>query len=108
MKIPTSTGFFEFSPEVLKGLELRYPHARIPDEICKAALWLEKRKAKRPVSAIRFMENWLKKVRPAKLHIVDGRMTEYEMLALGQKLGIQPRAGESWPEFGRRLKQANP
>ena len=106
MKIPLRDGTeFDLAP-FIDGFKAKYPHIDMPSELAKLHLWLHRNPASRPTMPFRFVENWLKKIQPksVKLHLVNGKMSESEMLALGVKLGTNPRPGEGWEQFARRLR----
>jgi hypothetical protein len=107
MKIPLKDGStFDLTP-YLAGFKARHPHiADWPAELAKMHLWLARNPSRRPASPYRFVDNWCKKVKfvPVKLRIVEGRMSEQELLALGTKLGIKAYPGESWTAFAGRIQ----
>lgn len=108
MKIRLKDGTeFDLAP-FIDGFKARHPHVQdMSAELAKMHLWLARNPSRQPVSPYRFVDNWMKKIKPkpAKLHIVGSSMSEPEMLAAGQRIGISPAPGESWAQFGRRLKQ---
>ena len=108
MKLPCSTGEFDLTDDMVAALQLKYPHVMVRDECLKASLWLYSRPSFRPVYPLRYLGNWLKKSKPktVKLHIAGGKMSEHELLEAGRRKGIEPRAGESWVQFARRLEAA--
>ena len=96
---------FDLDP-FIDGFKARHPHIQDwPAEFAKMHLWLSRNPSRQPSSPYRFVDNWCGKVKakPVKLHIVGKGMSESEMLEAGRKVGIEPRAGESWAQFGRRL-----
>lgn len=106
MKILTVDGEFEFDEGLVAGFSAKYPHVDFRREVSLAYLWTWKNVSRRPRNAVRFMENWLKKRKPElqKMHVVQGKMSESDMLAKGREIGISPRPGEDWVSFGRRLR----
>lgn len=98
----------EITPDIMAGLKAQYPQVDVEAELARMHWWLVRNPARTPRTPARFISNWLGKVRPkppAKLHLVGSKMTEQEMLATGLKVGIEPAAGESWSQFGRRLQE---
>ena len=107
MKIPLQDGSeFDLSP-FLDGYRAKYPQVQdMAGELAKMHLWLAQHPSKRFKMPLKFVDNWLKKARPAKqaLRVVgSAKMGEAELLALGRSMNESPRIGESWAQFGRRL-----
>ena len=108
MMIQGKTEDLEITEDILSGLKVSYPQVDVADELAKMHWWLVKNPARIPVTPARFITNWLKKTRPkseARLHLVGSKMTESEMLAAGQRIGVAPAVGETWQQFARRLQE---
>jgi hypothetical protein len=107
MHIPTKTGRYEFTPDILATLQYRYPLANVEREVLLAGLYLAKWRSKRPTNALRFMENWLKRASPKAPAAVAGWWTnEVSTVAMGAKLGLTARPRESWGEFRGRIRKS--
>lgn len=109
MILPYESGDFELTDDMIAGFQLEYPHVQVRDECLKASLWLYRHPSFRPVYPLRFLANWLKKLKPktVKLHLAaGGKLTEHELIAMGQRLGLSPYPGESWVKFGVRVSAA--
>jgi len=106
MNIPSHDGYFDLTDDLLSALKVKYPAVPVYDEMLKANLWLHKNPARRPKLMLRFLEKWLSKckIKPVKIHLVNGKMTESEILALGRQKGLDPRPGESYEKFLQRLR----
>ena len=106
MKIPLRNGTeFDLAP-FIDGFKAKYPHVDMASELAKMHLWLHRNPASQPIAPFKFVDNWLKKLKPkqAQLRIVGGaKMTEHEVLALAQSMNVLPRPGESYPQLARRL-----
>jgi hypothetical protein len=107
MKIPLSNGTeFDLDP-FIAGFKAKYPHVVDMDaEFAKIHLWLHRNPSRHPAAPFRFVDNWLKKLKPKmiKLHIAaGGKLTEHEVISLANKLGTQPRPGESYAQLAKRL-----
>jgi len=96
----------DMTPDLIEGLKLRHPQIDVQAELYKIHLWLTRYPARRPKMLFRFIDNWCKKVKikPVKIHLVNGKMTESEILALGKQKGMEPRPGESYEKFLQRLR----
>lgn len=64
MLILGRAGAVEVDEVAMRGLELKYPGVRVADEMAKMHLWLLRHPAKRPANVWRFLDNWLKRVKP--------------------------------------------
>ncbi len=108
MKLPAHQEEFDLTEDLLNGFKAKYPQLDVMSEVYKINLWLHKNPARRPKLMLRFIEKWLGKVKPkdVKLHVVGGKMSEQELLNLGRKHGMEPKVGESWDAFNRRLMGA--
>jgi hypothetical protein len=107
MKLPLRDGTeFDLAP-FIGGYRAKYPHiADLDAELAKMHLWLHRNPARHPVAPFRFVDNWLAKIKPKQVQLRSvggGKLTESELLALGRRLGTEPRAGESWAQFSKRL-----
>ena len=110
MIIPLRDGSsFDISP-FIGGFKAKYPHIQDMDaELAKMHLWLHRNPARHPSKPFIFVENWLKKLTPKmiKLHIAaGGKLSEHELIAAGQRLGIVARPGESWVSLAKRIGDA--
>lgn len=97
----------ELEPEVLRGLELRYPQVAVKDQIALMALWLAKNPARRPKRVLRFVETWLRKSTP-KLRAVPKQVaawwtSEAGTMEQARLLGLSARPGEDMAQFRKRI-----
>ena len=109
MILPCIDGNIDLTDDLIAGIKLRHPHVSdMHSELLKINLWLARYPTRRPKcrTFFVFLDKWMRKVqpKPVKMHLVGGKMTEAEMLALGRQKGIEPRAGETWERFAQRLK----
>lgn len=108
LKLLIANGEFDITDQMITAWKANFAGIDIDAELAQMHLWLAKNPSRRPnVYPLRFVERWLKKCKPKKshMHIVQGRMSEHDMLTEGRKLGLEPRAGEGWEQFGRRLRE---
>jgi hypothetical protein len=98
----------DITPGIVAGLKLRYPNAKVEQDLALMELWLAKhpkRALKRP---IRFIENWLKKSTP-KLAAVPKRIPVWWQSDAGTMqqatvLGMEARPGEEMHQFRERIR----
>ena len=109
MFLPAKHGMSELSPDVIRGLQLRYPLCNVPDQLLLYNLWLQKNPARRPKRLLRGVENWLKKASP-KAPMVDLTAarwwsSEQNTLVMAHRLGLTPKPGEEWPKLRERIRE---
>ena len=107
MILPAHSADFNLTADLINGLRVKYPHLDVQSELYKANLWLAKNPASRPKLMLRFLEKWLSRAKPkmVKIHLVNGKMTEPEILELARRLNVEPLPGEPWEKFGCRLQR---
>ncbi len=108
MKISTSTGEFEITETLIKAWRANWPAVDVELELARMHLWLMKNAARRPVRPIRFIETWFKRCKPkmVNLTVVDGKVSERELMMQGKAKGVHARPGETYAEFERRVRAA--
>jgi hypothetical protein len=102
----------EVTPELVRGLKLRYPNVKsIDDELDGIALWLAKNparasKIKRP---IRFLENCLKRKNPkiaARPKLIPAWWTSDDgTMKQAAIVGLHARPGEEMSQFRNRIME---
>ena len=108
MDIDTATGTFSISDVLVKAWATRFPAADLQREHPLMVLWLLKNPSRRPRNAIRFIENWLRKVNERELKNMEtvaqrGRASAERV---GERYGVKARPGESQEDFNRRVLAA--
>jgi pyrrolidone-carboxylate peptidase len=68
-------------------------------------LWLAKNPAKKPKNAIRFIENWLKRVQADAVRDLaeTGKRAQVTAERVGSMYQVTPRPGELQEHFNRRV-----
>ena len=107
MRIATKSGEYEIQPDIIRALQIRFPAANVERELLLCALWLEKNPARRPRKALRFVENWMKKVSP-KAPMIDIKRAQWwasesATTQMAESLGMKARGNETWAEFRARI-----
>jgi hypothetical protein len=107
MILPTKSGPLELSESLIAALCVKWPTKQVDRELSLMLLYLERRKAMRPVNGWRFIDNWLKKspdvVAPLP-RVAAWWATEQRTLNQGAGLGMTPRPGESIHEYRERIR----
>ena len=109
MKLPIADNQeYDLSDDLIAGLQLKFAGIDVRSELLLMVLWLHKNPSRRPKLPLRFIEKWLAKSKPktVKLHIVNGKLTENEIDALGRRLNMPARPGEGYPQWAKRLQAA--
>lgn len=109
MHLAGKHGMVELSPDTLRALQLRYPLCNVTDQLTLYAYWLEKNPSRRPVRALRGVENWLKKCSP-KAPLVDVNAAKWwtnetATLEMARRVGIAPKPGEEWSRLRARIRE---
>jgi len=105
MRLPVADGEFEITDVLLQAWMTKYPAADLRREYPLMVLWITKNPAKRPRNAIRFIENWLKRVNAREIQGLANNGTA-SAKRVGEKLQIAPRIGETQEQYNRRVIMA--
>lgn len=107
MRLATKTGVVDISPEALRGLAVKWRGVNVEDQLALMALWLERHERQRPANIWRFIDNWMRKVKPVKPLLAEVEKawwtSDQKTTAYGTHVGINARPGESMSEYRERL-----
>lgn len=108
MVLSTVDGEFLITDVLLQAWSIRFPMADVRREHPLMVLWLMKNPSKTPKNAIRFIENWLRRVqeRETKALAETSKRGQESAQRIGERYKVTPHPGESQEAYNRRVIQA--
>lgn len=131
MKVYAQEGEFELDPELVRSLCSTYPAVNVRRELERMHLWTLKNPSRRWTNPLRGIEAWLKRTQATVLKAKETERqwrksqesaylrgvkttgvstawwsSDEATLEYGRKKGVNPRPGESMPDYRARLRAA--
>lgn len=114
MRLPTSEGHLDLSPDHIEAFAKKYPYTDVRAEFGRMLIWLEKNPSGRWKLPWRGIEKWLAKAetknrargvsRKTAIEIEAWWTSDSSTLKKGAELGLAPRPGESMAQFRDRVR----